>query len=173
MNDSMTQPKTVSPHDSSAHNNYYTSIRNTSNSDIVKIVAIISAVLLLGFTIYAIFFRSSTISINVGSNNTITNTAIEDKSTSETTVVVPVTLQPTAEPVALSDSASDSEPGLFQRIGAWFGWLFTTWLPKAIVNVFKFLIVDVIWGFFIKTALWGFLQFLWNLIVSLWTAIFG
>lgn len=175
MNDSSTtQAKVTSSRDSSVHNNYFTSIQKTSSSDTVKIVAIISAVLLIGFIIYAIFFRSSTISINVGANNTITNTVIDDKSTNEKTVVV----QPVAEPVAPSAStsektASESEPGLFQRIGAWFGWLFTTWLPNAIVDVFRFLIVDVIWGFLIKTVLFGFFQFLWNLLVALWHAIFG
>ena len=178
MNDSsLVQQEENSSRDSSVHNNYFTRIQNTPSSDTVKIVAIVSAVLLLGFIIYAIFFRSSIISINVGVNNTITNTVIEDKSTSEVSVVQN-TPQPTAEPVAPPAStsektASKSEPGLFQRIGAWFGWLFTTWLPKAIVDVFKFLIVDVIWGFLVKTVLFGILQFLWNLLVSLWRAIFG
>lgn len=177
MNDSSPVQQETTSCDSSTHNNYFTSIQNTPNSDMVKIVAIISVVLLLGFTIYAIFFRSSTISINVGTNNTITNTVVEDKSASEISIVQS-TPQPTAEPVTppastSENSAPKSEPNLFQRIGAWFGWLFTTWLPRAIVDVFKFLIVDIIWGFLIKTVLFGILQFFWNLLVSLWHAIFG
>ena len=168
-NSSMAQRKTASSHDSSV-NNYYTEVRNTSSSDSVKIVAIISAVLLIGFTIFAIFFRSSTISINVGANNTITNTVIEDKSTHESSSTVVAAPQPAAVPEI---TESEPKPGLFQRIGAWFGWLFTTWFPRAIADVLKFIVVDIIWGFFIKTVLFGFLQFFWNLLVALWHAIFG
>ena len=55
MNDSSTtQAKVTSSRDSSVHNNYFTSIQKVSSSDTVKIVAIISAVLLIGFIIYGV-----------------------------------------------------------------------------------------------------------------------
>ena len=170
MNDPTTScPESSSP-DTSVNNSYITNVRNTSGSDSVKIVAIISAVLLIGFTIFAICFRSSTISINVGANNTITNTVIEDKSTHESAPAATAAPQPTAIP---EETVSEPQPGLFQRIGNWIGWLFTTWLPQAIADVLKFIFVDIIWGFLIKTIVFGVFRFLWNLIVSLWHVIFG
>ena len=89
------------------------------------------------------------------------------------------TATPTAKPTAAPTKDPDAPPS---GIGPWFGWLFTKWLPRAIVDVlkfivveilWKFLIVTVIWNFLIKTVIWGILQFLWGLIVSLWKAIFG
>ena len=121
------------------------------------------------------------ISINIGANNTITNNIINQQNVKPTTatstpkpeITVAPSPVPTSVPAKVSGTTSTPEPGFFQRIGAWFGWLFTSWLPQALVDVLKFIVVDLIWNLLIKTVLWGILQFIWNLLVALWHAIFG
>ena len=155
--------------------------KNITGIETYKVVLIVSVALVIGFAVYAIFLRSSIISINIGANNTITNNIVNQQNvpptTAPSTPKPEITAAPSPEPTTIppkaSGATSTEEPGFFQRIGAWFGWLFTSWLPQALVDVLKFIVVDVIWNFLIKTVLWGILQFLWNLLVALWHAIFG
>ena len=152
-----------------------------NNIEAHKVTLIIPIVLVIGFAIYAIFLRSSIISINIGANNTITNNIVTNQNsevkkvtaTPKPTSAPTETPRPTSEPVKTPKPTVTSESGPPHGIGPWLGWLFTHWLPQAIVDILKFIIVDVIWGFLVKTVLWGILQFIWNLLVAGWHAIFG
>lgn len=149
-----------------------------------KYVAITLIVLLLGVVAFMVFHNSSQKApserpsvTSLTENNSLTT------ATATTSPTATPTAKPTATPTAKPTAAPTSDPnGPPQGIGPWFGWLFTKWLPQAIVDalkfivveiIWKFLIVTVIWNFLIKTVIWGLLQFLWSLLVSLWHAIFG
>ena len=155
--------------------------KNIMGVETHKVILIVSVVLVIGFAIYAIFLRSSIISINIGANNTITNNIVTQQNVIPTTApstpkpdVTPApSPAPSTVPPKVPETTSTEKLGFFQRIGAWFGWLLTSWLPQALVDVLKFIVVDLIWNILIKTVLWGILQFIWNLLVALWHAIFG
>ena len=180
----MSDHETNYRYESQTHSLDYAKIifkKAANNIEAHKVIIIISIVLVIGFAIYAIFLQSSIISINIGENNTITNNIVTNQNsevkkvtaTPKPTSAPTKTPRPTSEPVQTSKPVATSESGPPHGIGPWLGWLFTHWLPQAIVDILKFITVDVIWGFLIKTVLWGILQFIWNLLVAGWHAIFG
>ncbi len=154
----------------------------------IKIFSVLAAIIAIGILIFFVVSNNSQRDpISSPSKQTVvplTNTPTATPTATPTpkptaTPTPKPTATPTAKPTAAPTKDPDAPPS---GIGPWFGWLFTKWLPRAIVDalkfivveiIWKFLIVTVIWNFLIKTVLWGILQFLWGLLVSLWKAIFG